>query len=185
MHIVADHERVIVGLGDFVAQPGDVRERRAEKTGADPTRIVQHPAQFGIAAGLEKVRVEAQNAALGGISEKEIDVGEQERGDVFRGDDIIRDVGHHDPAEAGLENEIGRVVVYQNEAATCTVRIEGESIVTPGGVRSAWTRCRLPDVHRERWFRGRHQQGMPVGFHFVEVLGALDGVGKLRRVRAA
>src|SRR4029077_5885597 len=162
VHIVADHERVIVSLGDFVAETGDVHESCPEESRADPAGIVQHPATFGIAARLEEVRVEAQNAAIVSISEEQKDVRKQERGDVFRGDDIIRDVGHYDSAQAALENKIGRVVVYQNKPAACSVRIKRESIIAAGGVGSGWAVCRLPNVHREGWLWSSQQKRVPV-----------------------
>src|SRR6516164_6237977 len=123
VHVVADDERIVVGLGDFVAKRGDIHKSRAEKLGADPTRIVQHPSLFRVGGRVEDVRVVAQNAALRDVAEKQIYVRVQERGDIFRSDGIVRDVGHYDPEKAGVENEIGWVVVYQNEKTTRSVPV--------------------------------------------------------------
>src|SRR5215469_820673 len=182
---VADHERVVVGLGDLVAKPGDVLETWSEQPRGDPTRVVQYPALLRIAARCKEVRVETQNATVSCVPEKDIHVGEQEGRNVFRCDDVVHDIGDYNARQTGFEREIRRVIVHQDIAATRSVRIERENIVAPGEIGAGRTGWGLPDMHGEGWLRSRPKQGMPVRLHLVEILGALDSVGKLRRVGTA
>jgi hypothetical protein len=79
-----------------LAHGGNVLEIGLEEAGCDPAGVIKYPALFGIAARLEEIRVEPQNAALPGISEVKKDVGKEERRTILGGDDVsynVRDYG--------------------------------------------------------------------------------------------
>ena len=103
---IADHERVVIGLGDFVAESRCIRERRPEQSACGPTGIVQDPPPFRIGARVEQVGVVSQHTAIVCVSEEEIDVREEEGRDVLGGNHIVHDVGDDDAEECVVEDEI-------------------------------------------------------------------------------
>ena len=89
-YTIADHERVVIGLGDFVAESRCIRERRPEQSACGPTGIVQDPPPFRIGARVEQVGVVSQHTAIVCVSEEEIDVREEEGRDVLRRDHVVQ-----------------------------------------------------------------------------------------------
>src|SRR2546425_1969891 len=84
-------ERIVEGLGQLVAEGGDVGEGRiAENTGRDPAGVVQHIALLAEAIGgapsLEIVCVEAEDAAVVGVADVEKSIGKEKGGEVARAD---------------------------------------------------------------------------------------------------
>src|SRR5579859_7222983 len=71
VHTIREDERIVVYLGHFVAEPGNIRgnEKLSDRIWRNPTREVEDPALFRIGAWLKHVGMETQDAAIRNVSE--------------------------------------------------------------------------------------------------------------------